>query len=91
MSARERSTALVSTYPASKMIVECETCGMRAKFDKLEMLEAGGARPLGRLLDEIARRKGCTRIGNFDVHNLCGAKYANILPGNSYAKAREGR
>jgi len=91
MSSQGKSAALISTYPATKIVVECDVCGMRAKFDKLEMLEAGGDRELGRLLDEIARRKGCTRLDKFDIHNLCGAKYANILPGNAYAKMRDGR
>lgn len=77
------NTALLSKYPAPKIIVECETCGMRAKYDKLEMLEAGGDRPLTHLLDEIARRKGCTRMDRFDIRNLCRARYANLLAGNT--------
>jgi len=53
-----RGAQLLSVYPAAKVIVECDKCGMRAKYDKLEMLEAGGDRPLTDLLEDIARRKG---------------------------------
>lgn len=77
--------AALSRYPAAKVIVACEKCGMRAKFDKAEMLAAGGDRALTTLLNEIARRKGCRRIDAkpFDVKNICGAIYANIRSGCS--------
>lgn len=88
-----KGAALLSGYPDPKIIVECDKCGMRAKFDKLEMLEVGGDRMLTHLLTEIARRKGCTKLGGgSNIYDRCGAMYANILPDrNAYQKAREGR
>lgn len=53
------SNGMLSGYPATKVIVDCE-CGVHAQYDKLEMLEVGGDRPLTHLLTEIVRRKGCT-------------------------------
>ncbi|WP_192183279.1 hypothetical protein [Mesorhizobium amorphae] len=70
--------ALLSRYPADKVIVDCDKCGMQAKYDKLEMLEAGGDRALTYLLEAIARRKGCAKLDRFDIKNICGARYANI-------------
>lgn len=52
---------LLSSYPAAKVIVECDRCGMRAQYDKLSMLEVGGDRMLTLLFDDVARRKGCAR------------------------------
>ncbi|BCM19184.1 hypothetical protein MJ8_29560 [Mesorhizobium sp. J8] len=56
---------------------------MRAKYDKAEMLAAGGDRTLTDLGAEIARRRGCKRIdANLrDVRKICGAVYANIGDG----------
>ncbi|RWG80968.1 MAG: hypothetical protein EOQ69_19495 [Mesorhizobium sp.] len=75
--------AALSRYPAAKVIVTCEKCGLRAKYDKAEMLAAGGDRALTLLLNEIARRHGCRRVDAkpFDVKNICGATYANIGAG----------
>lgn len=70
--------------------MECERCGLRAKYDKLEMLEAGGDRPLPEMLMEIVRRKGCTRTKSTTMlYERCMARYAN-LTANTYAKAKGG-
>ena len=37
-----KGAVLLSRYPHPKIIVECDKCGMRAKYDKNELLEAGG-------------------------------------------------
>ena len=83
MTVTPSAKAVLSRYPAAKIIVICEKCGMRAKYDKAEMLAAGGDRALTLLLEKIARRKGCQRIDTkpFDVKNICGAIYANIGAG----------
>ena len=83
MTVTPSAKAVLSRYPAGKIIVSCEKCGMRAKYDKAEMLAAGGDRALTLLLEKIARRKGCQRIDTkpFDVKNICGAIYANIGAG----------
>ena len=70
--------ALLSRYPADKIIVECDKCGMSAKYDKLEMLGAGGDRALTYLIEDIARHKGCTRVDLNNHKNRCDARYANI-------------
>lgn len=85
---------MISSYPAAKIIVDCDKCGLHAQYDKLEMLEVGGDRPLARLLGEIVRRKGCTIKESADAYNRCGALYSNLLPDkstaapNAYAKAK---
>jgi hypothetical protein len=53
---------------------------MRAKYHKLEMLEAGRDRPLTYLLDDIVRRKGCTKQDTIDIYDRCQAKFTNLLP-----------
>ncbi|RVC47557.1 hypothetical protein EN781_00015 [Mesorhizobium sp. M4A.F.Ca.ET.090.04.2.1] len=88
---RIRGAAYLADYPADKIIVECEQCGWRAQFDKAAMIEAGGDRPMTHLLDDIARRKGCTRVAldMNDIKNHCRARYVNIDPKPSdYAKAK---
>jgi hypothetical protein len=75
---RIAGAAYLADYPADKIIVECE-CGIKAKFDKADMLAAGGDRPLT-YLDEIATRKGCTRVqlDQNQIKNHCKARYANL-------------
>lgn len=91
MAETDHGSGLLSRYPADKIIVECRKCPMRAKFDKLEMIEAGGDRMLTHLLDAIVKRKGCDKMESVDIYNRCGAYYANLLPkGNAYAKAKGG-
>jgi hypothetical protein len=85
--------SMLSGYPATKIIVECEQCGLRAKYDRLEMLEAGGDRPLSMLLGEIARRHGCDNFDPSRMRDWCKAKYANLPPEksdapNAYARAK---
>jgi hypothetical protein len=71
--------ALLSTYPADKIIVTCSRCGLRKQYDKAAML-AHGERRLTDLLAEIARRGGCTRRdGHVAYGNECRAVYANIV------------
>lgn len=55
MAVSSSDVVMLSRYPAHKIVVECGKCGMRAQYDKLGMLEAGGDRPLPDLLREIAR------------------------------------
>lgn len=89
MSAAVKTFVLLSDYPAAKIIVDCDKCGIHAKYDKLEMLEVGGDRPLPELLDEIARRKGCNKVGTFQWYDKCRARYSNIMSGqNAYKKAK---
>lgn len=88
------SNGMLSGYPAAKVIVDCGRCGLHAQYDKLEMLEVGGDRPLTHLLTEIVRRKGCTLKETVDAYNKCGAIYSNIseekpaAAPNAYAKAK---
>ncbi len=69
---------LLSRYPKPKVIVSCDKCGMRAKYDRDEMLETGGDRPLPQLKDDIAARHGCTRLRNVNMYDRCSARYANL-------------
>lgn len=87
-------TAMLSAYPEAKVIVDCDQCGVHAKYDKLEMLEVGGDRPLLVLLAEIVRRKGCTLKELIPAYDKCRAIYSNLpadkpaAPPNAYAKAK---
>jgi hypothetical protein len=74
-----KGVVLLSSYPQPKLIVECSKCGMRAKYDKLELLETGGDRPLPNLKDDIASRHGCTKLHNIDMYDRCAARYANLI------------
>ncbi len=88
------SNGMLSGYPAAKVIVDCDQCGVHAQYDKLEMLEVGGDRPLTHLLAEIVRRKGCTLKESIPAYDKCGAIYSNLpadkpaAPANAYAKAK---
>lgn len=87
---------MLSGYPAAKVIVDCEQCGIHAQYDKLEMLEVGGDRPLTHLLTEIVRRKGCELKQSIPAYDKCGAIYSNLpaekpaAAPNAYAKAKGG-
>lgn len=89
-------TAMLSGYPEAKVIVDCDQCGIHAKYDKLEMLEVGGDRPLSLLLAEIVRRKGCELKQSIPAYDKCGAIYSNLPADkpapkpNAYAKAKGG-
>lgn len=71
------SSSLLSSYPSDKIVVACKKCGMRKQFDKAAMLRAGGDRPLTLLLDEVARRSGCTLVDrpSVDIYDRCEANY----------------
>lgn len=90
------SNGMLSSYPVAKIIVDCDQCGVHAQYDKLEMLEAGGDRPLTHLLTEIVRRKGCTLKEPIPAYDKCGAIYSNLPAetsapkSNAYAKAKGG-
>lgn len=73
----------LSAYPADKLILECPKCGLRVQYDKAAMLQAGGDRGLPALREEIARKKGCTKIDSIYAFDGCGIRYANILPGSN--------
>jgi hypothetical protein len=49
---------LLSQYPAQKVRVGCGRCGVSAKYDRDELIAAGGDRTLPLLLRQIAQRKG---------------------------------
>ncbi len=88
------SNGMLSGYPVAKVVVDCDQCGIHAQYDKLEMLEVGGDRPLTHLLTEIVRRKGCTLKQSVDAYNKCGAIYSNLpadkptAAPNAYARAK---
>ena len=73
-----RGAVLLSRYPQPKVIVACDKCGMRAKYDRDELLEAGGDRPLPQLKDDIASRHGCTKLHNVNMYDRCAARYDNL-------------
>jgi hypothetical protein len=84
-----KGAVMLSKYPAAKIIVECDKCGLRVQYDQLEMLEVGGDRPLPDLLSAIARRNGCDKFDRNQMYDWCKAQYANLVPAkNSYAKAK---
>lgn len=68
----------LSAYPAAKVIVKCDKCPVRAKYDKLELLEVGGDRPLTYLLDEIISRKGCDKRHSVSMYDRCSARFENL-------------
>jgi hypothetical protein len=86
-----KGAVLLSRYPQAKLIIECRKCGMRAKYDQNELLQAGGDRPLTYLLDDIVRRKGCTKLNTLYMYDRCAAHYANLTDANTYKKASERR
>ena len=70
---------MLSSYPAEKVVVSCDKCGLRKRFDKTAMLKAGGDRPLGLLLDDIATRSNCPkRQASADIYNRCGIIYPEL-------------
>lgn len=74
------SDGMLSGYPAEKIIVGCDKCGLHAQYDKLAMSEIGGNRPLTHLLTEIVRRKGCTHKVSVGIYDRCRVVYSNISP-----------
>ncbi len=73
------SAQMLSSYPADKIVVSCAKCGMRKQYDKAAMLKAGGDRKLTYLLDDIARRSGCTKLEQgADIYDRCGAIYPEL-------------
>jgi hypothetical protein len=86
-----KDAVMLSAYPADKIILTCDKCGMHVQYDKADMLKAGGDRGLPDLRLEIARRKGCTKVGSIYAYDTCRITYANILPEkNAYQKAKGG-
>lgn len=82
--------ALLSSYPATKVMVHCDVCGMRVQYDKQAMLAKGGDRRLLDLLDEIRQRKACPKMeAGIDPFDRCRAVYANLV--NAYKSASDGR
>jgi hypothetical protein len=87
-------TSMLSAYPEEKIEVTCDTCMLSVRYDKLGMIEAGGDRPLGKLLESIVRRHGCTLKESVPAFDKCGAIYSNLPPeklaprANAYAKAK---
>ena len=71
---------LLSGYPARKIRVGCDKCGLDVQYDRDGLLAAGGDRPLGDLLNSIARRHGCALIDRPAVtpYNKCGAKFPEL-------------
>jgi len=71
---------MLSSYPADKIVAACSKCGLRKQFDKVAMLKAGGDRPLGLLLDDIAIRANCPkRKDTPDIYNKCGILYPELV------------
>lgn len=71
---------MLSSYPAEKVVVTCTKCGLRKRYDKAAMLAAGGDRPLTILLEEIAKRGGCTKLGErVDIYDRCAAIYEGLV------------
>ena len=71
---------MLSSYPADKVVAACDKCGLRKQFDRAAMLRAGGDRPLGLLLDEIARRGNCPKQRNTaDIYDRCGVLYPELV------------
>ena len=84
-----KDVVMLSAYPAGKVILACDKCGLNVQYDKAAMLAAGGDRALPELRLEIARRKGCTKVDSIYAFDQCRIKYANIMTGqNAYAKAK---
>jgi hypothetical protein len=74
------SVPMLSSYPCDKIVVACDKCGLRKRFDKAGMLKAGGDRPLGLLLDEIAIRANCPkRKATADIYDRCGILYPDLV------------
>ena len=70
---------LLSSYPADKIVAACSKCGLRQRFDKTAMLKAGGDRPLGLLLDDIARRGNCPKQqASPNIYDRCGIVYPEL-------------
>lgn len=70
---------MLSEFPAQKVLITCDKCGMRKQYDRDAMVKAGGDRTLAHLLDEIVARAGCTRINTLSVYDRCGAKYEELV------------
>ena len=72
---------MISSYPADKIVVSCDKCGLRKRFDKAAMLKTGGDRPLGLLLDDIAIRANCPkRNATANIYDRCGIIYPELVP-----------
>ena len=71
----------LSTFPAHKVRVACDKCKLSVQYDRDAMLAAGGDRTLASLLDAIARRHGCERIGRVrvNIYDRCGAYFSELV------------
>jgi RNase P subunit RPR2 len=54
----------LADHRGGKIVVICEKCGMRRRYDATAMLARIGDLPMPSLLMEIARAEGCPRAGN---------------------------
>ena len=70
---------MLADYPADKRVVSCDKCGLRQRFDKAAMIRAGGNRPLGLLLDDIAIRASTKRHATPDIYDKCGILYPALV------------
>lgn len=79
-------------YPCPKVEVACALCGRKGRYDRDDMLRAGGDRRLTDLLDGIARRWECERVASFEDLEFCALAFSNLpetAPAkNAYALAK---
>ncbi|MGN6773179.1 MAG: hypothetical protein ACTHJQ_25520 [Rhizobiaceae bacterium] len=86
-----RNAVMLSEYPADKLILTCDKCGLLVQYDKAQMLAVGGDRKLPALREDIARKKGCQYIDSIYAFDGCKIRYANIVPAkNAYQKMKGG-
>ena len=53
-------------------------CGRKGRYDRDDMLRAGGDRKLSDLLDAIARRWECERATSYEDLEFCGLAFSNL-------------
>jgi hypothetical protein len=69
---------LLSEYPGPTVRVGCGRCGMSAKYNRDELIAAGGDRSLPLLLMQITERKGCPRAGKVGEYDRCWATFPEL-------------
>ena len=68
---------MLSEYPEAKITLACDKCGRHARYDRADLLAAGGDRTLPDLRKQIAQRMGCLKTDNvassfpYDACRLC--------------------
>lgn len=79
-------------YPSPKVEVACALCGRKGRYDRDDLLRAGGDRKLSDLLDAIARRWECDRATSYEDLEFCGLAFSNVPEAapatNAYALAK---